>query len=174
MRRTRIAITLATVAVVGVVAGVSASALAARSQSVIPIQATITGYQEVPPISTTGTGTLTGSIDTVAQTIDYTLTYSGMSSNVSFAHIHFGQTSVNGGIVAFLCGGGGKPVCPATSGTVSGTITAADIQAVATQGIAAGEFTEVVNAILRRTTYANVHTANFGSGEMRGQVVRTA
>jgi hypothetical protein len=32
---------------------------------------------------------------------------------------------------------------------------------------------EVIAALARRATYVNVHTANFGSGEMRGQVVRT-
>jgi hypothetical protein len=172
MRRTRIAITLATMVVVGTVVGAAVSATAARTQVMFPIKAAINGYQEVPPISTTGSGTFTATVDTGAQTIAYTLSYSGLSSPVSFAHIHFGQTSVNGGIVAFLCGGGGKPACPATSGSISGTITAADITAVATQGIAAGEFGEVVAAIGRRATYVNVHTANFPSGEMRGQVAR--
>ena len=41
--------------------------------------------------------------------IDYELTYSNLSSTASAAHIHFAQPGVNGGIVAFLCGGGGKP-----------------------------------------------------------------
>src|SRR5258708_5555675 len=29
--------------------------------------------------------------------------------------------------MAFLCGGGGKPPCPAGSGTITGTIIAADV-----------------------------------------------
>ena len=51
-----------------------------------------------------------------------------------------------GGVAVFLCGGGGKPACPA-SGTVTGTIVAADVVGPAGQGITANEFAEVVRAI---------------------------
>ena len=40
-------------------------------------------------------------------------------------------------MAAFLCGGGSKPACPQGSGTVTGTIVAADVQAIAAQGLAA-------------------------------------
>lgn len=33
-----------------------------------------------------------------------------------FAHIHVGRPGTNGGVAAFLCGGGDKPACP-LSGT---------------------------------------------------------
>ena len=75
--------------------------------------------------------------------------------------------------MAFLCGGGGKPACPgAASGTVTGTIVAADIQALPAQGIAAGEFNEVVAAVRAGVTYVNVHTSTYGNGEIRGQIGR--
>jgi CHRD domain-containing protein len=135
------------------------------------IKATLTGYQEVPSISTTGTGTFTATVSTDLTTIDYSLTYSGLSSAATAAHIHFGQKSVNGGVVAFLCGGGGKPVCP-PSGTVTGTIVAADILAVTAQGISAGELSEVLDAIKKGSGYVNVHTTTFPTGEIRGQVTK--
>ena len=73
-------------------------------------------------------------------------------------------------MVAFLCGGGDKPVCPA-SGTVTGVIDPADVIGPEDQGIAAGEFQELVRAIRRNATYVNVHTDAFPNGEIRGNVV---
>jgi hypothetical protein len=43
--------------------------------------------------------------------------------------------------------------------------------AIAAQGVAAGEFAEVVDAIRAGVTYANVHTFPiFTGGEIRGQI----
>jgi hypothetical protein len=75
---------------------------------------------------------------------------------------------VNGGVAAFLCGGP-KPACPA-SGTATGTITAADVIGPGGQGIAAGQFAELVRMMRAGVTYVNVHTSMFGGGEIRGQV----
>ena len=55
---------------------------------------TLTGYQEaaaVGSISTPATGTFEVSIDDNAQTLSYTLTYSGLSTPATQAHIHFGN-----------------------------------------------------------------------------------
>jgi hypothetical protein len=102
--------------------------------------------------------------------MSYQLTYSGLSSVATAAHIHFAQRGVNGGVVAFPCGGGGKPACPPNGGTVNGTITASDILAVAEQGVAAGDFAGVVRAIQSGTAYVNVHSTQFPAGEIRGQI----
>ena len=135
------------------------------------------GYNEVPPISTTGKGTFQLSIDRNAQRIEFRLTYEGLSGNAAQAHIHFGQQGVNGGVSAFLCGPPSKPACPAgTSATVPGTIVPADVLATVqggvNQGIAAGEWNELVAAIRAGVTYANVHTALYPGGEIRAQVKR--
>jgi hypothetical protein len=50
------------------------------------------------------------------------------------------------------------------------TITAADVVGPGGQGIAAGEFAEILNALRAGVAYANVHTAAFGGGEIRGQI----
>jgi hypothetical protein len=130
--------------------------------------ARLDGYQEVPSISTRGRGTL--NVRIANDRITYTLRYSNLEGTAQQAHIHFAQRHVNGGVVAFLCGGAGKPPCPA-SGVVRGEITAADIQAVPAQGIAAGELAEVIRAMRNKATYANVHTNLFPGGEIRGQIL---
>ena len=131
------------------------------------LAAHLDGYQEVPAISTEGRGKF--KIKVSGDSAEYKLRYSDLSSPVKFAHVHFGREGVNGGVIAFLCGGGGKPACPA-SGEVTGTIVPADVVGPAAQGIAPGEFDEFVRALKAQAVYANVHTDNFGDGEIRGQV----
>jgi hypothetical protein len=135
--------------------------------------ATLTGYEEVPPISTTGEGTFSAELVTTAkgEVLRYTLTYSGLVADATASHIHFGQRAVNGGVSAFLCGGGNKPVCPARAGTVRGNISSQDVIGPEAQGIAPGEFDEMVAAMEADATYVNVHSTQFPSGEIRGQVL---
>lgn len=62
-------------------------------------------------------------------------------------------------------------MCPATEGTVTGVIDAADIlPAVPDRGIEAGAFEEFVKAIRAGHTYVNVHTTKWPGGEIRGQI----
>ena len=135
------------------------------------VKANLNGYQETPStLSTPGTGKFTAKIDDDDRTIDYNLSYEGLEAPVTAAHIHLGARATSGGVIAFLCSGGNKPACPAGGGTVTGTITAADIIGPAGQGIAAGEFAEVVRAIRNGAVYANVHSTLRPSGEIRGQL----
>ena len=136
------------------------------------VRADLNGYQEVNSISTTGEGRFTASIDDENQLITYELSYSGLEGTTTNAsHIHFAQRSVNGAIHAFLCGGGDKPPCPATEGTVTDVIDAADILASnPDRGIEAGAFEEFVQAIRAGHTYVNVHTNKWPGGEIRGQI----
>ena len=132
-------------------------------------KASMGGYQEIATISTAGNGSFEAQLD--GDAINYTLTYSDLEGGtVLFAHIHLGARDTNGGVIAFLCGGGGKPACPPAPATVTGTITAANIGGPAAQGIAAGEFEEAVRAVRAGVVYANVHTTFWPGGEIRGQV----
>jgi hypothetical protein len=144
-------------------------------------RARLTGYEEVPAVSTVASGTFRAAIGP-GPTIDYELTYSDIQ-NAFAAHIHFGQAAVNGGVSAFLCGGGDKDPCPPTGGSVTGTIDAADVIGPSGQGIAPGEIGELIAAMQAGVTYANVHTSDnnpttgpgpgdLAGGEIRGQIRR--
>jgi len=154
------------------IAALAASLLtapAAHSQTE-PFSASLSGAEEVPPINTAGTADFAMTIQ--PGTITFSLTFSGLSSNLAVAHLHFAP-KVAGGVMIFLCGGGGQPACPAaTSGTITGTITAANVTGPTTQGISPGDLDSALEAVRAGLSYANMHTANFGGGEVRGQVHR--
>jgi hypothetical protein len=143
-------------------------------------RANLNGYNEVVG----GPGASTGSVSTTGHGrfrarifddhIHYTLDYSDMTGGtVAFAHIHFAQRHVGGGVIAFLCGGGDKPPCTTPSGHIEGDIDAADVIGPADQGIAAGELDELKAAMRAGAAYANVHsTPSYPEGEIRGQITR--
>ena len=135
--------------------------------------ASLIGTNEVPPINTAGTADFNMTIEPSG--ITFTINFSGLSSPLAVAHTHFGVPNVNGGVMIFLCGGGGQPACPATtSGTITGTITAANVVGPTTQGVAAGDLDTALELLRGGFSYANMHTTNFPSGEIRGQVRRGA
>lgn len=142
------------------------------------IREKLTGYQEVPALSTTGHGQFRASIDRAHSEIHYRLTYGGLESPATQSHIHFENRTNIGPIVVFLCSnlGNGPPgtqACPPNGGTITGTIRPANVGAGATaQGLAAGEFDELVRAIKAGATYVNVHSTGRPGGEIRAQLVR--
>ena len=154
--------------------------------------ARLSGYNEVhfiaaPPalrgaISTKARGSFQAVIDDKAEMIHYEVSYEGLEGSVTQSHIHFGQRSTVGAIVVWLCQTPGTPApaavaaltpsCPTPDGTVTGTITPAQVLTAAGQGIDAGQFDEVVRAIRAGRVYANVHSTLFPPGEIRGQLRR--
>jgi len=147
----------------------------AATQPFPTVRATLSGYEETPAISTGASGSFVARIGN--DSIEYELSYEGIESPVTQAHIHFGQPGVAGGISAWLCSNlaspptpAGTQSCPTPSGTVTGTITAANIVGPAGQGIAVGQFDELISAILKGVAYANVHSNTFPAGEIRGQI----
>jgi CHRD domain len=145
------------------------------SEDDVPISAHLRGLGEVPPTNSKGTAEFQGKISADGTSITFTLKWSGLTTLPLFSHIHFAPTKENGGVMVFLCGGGGKPACTqATSGQASGTITAGDIVGPTAQGIEpapAGQFADVIRAILTNNAYVNLHTTRFPPGEVRGPVV---
>jgi hypothetical protein len=150
------------------------AALVAQSRAK-SVRARLVGFQEVPALSTPATGEFRGKIAPRETELAYELEYSGLVGAVTQAHIHFGQRSVNGGIMIWLCGTttnpgpSGTPTCP-TEGKVSRTVGPADVIGPAGQGIAPGEFAEAMRTIREGVAYANVHSTMWPGGEIRGQI----
>lgn len=141
--------------------------------------ARLRGFEEVPSISTAGQGFLFATLNAAGTALDYQVFYLTLQGNVLQSHIHVGNPGVNGGIVLFFCtnlappaGVPAPPPCPSAAGlnSVSGTLTAANVITETAQGIAAGEFSEVIRAMRTGFAYANVHSDQFPGGEIRGQI----
>ena len=182
--------------VAGLVAAVSlVSNLAAAEQ----FRANFSGFEEIGPLLTTtaikagmgdtgailskGTASLFLNLDKQAGTLEFTLVYANVGTTapntgtVTQAHIHFGKHHVAGGIIVFFCtnlnnGPKGTQTCPANGGTVTGTLTAADVVGPTAQNIPVNDFDGLVAALEHDTAYGNIHTTHYGAGEIRGQIKR--
>jgi hypothetical protein len=136
-------------------------------------RAFLTGRNEIPATHSRGTGRLTLTIN-ADNTMSFELTYSGLANPATAAHVHFGQPFANGGVSFFFCGGGGKPACPpgntTTPVTITGTVAAADVLAIPSQLLPAGDLVAIGEEIRAGFTYANIHTAVSPGGEIRGQL----
>jgi hypothetical protein len=168
----RVKLLIVVVALLGV-GGVTA-AVASGDGGQRKFKTDLVGYEEVPAVSTAGGGTFHAAISPSGDEIQYELTYGSLQGTALQSHIHFGQTSVNGGISVFLCsnlgnGPAGTQPCP-PSGTVTGTIRPVDVIGPTGQGIAPGEFAELVTALRDGVAYANVHSNVWPGGEIRGQL----
>lgn len=152
MRRKRLAMIAATVALMAVPGAASA---------VDPTQPAyggpLSGAQENPPVVTTATGQGTAVISADGNTITYIVTYGGLSGTVNAAHIHTGAAGSNGGVILPLTAGPSPMV---------GTLTAANFSASGS----VTTFAQAVAAIRAGTTYFNLHTTANPGGEVRGQI----
>jgi hypothetical protein len=168
------------VLVFGVVSLLGAVGVAVATGGGLGVRERLTGYEETPlALSTSGIGEFKVLIDRGAQEIRYDLSYRRLEGNVTQAHVHFGTRAQSGGISVFLCtnlgnGPAGTQTCPAAPASITGTIRPADVLGPSAQGIAAGEFDELVRAIRAGATYANVHSSLYPAGEIRAQLEPSA
>ena len=120
--------------------------------------ATLSGANEVPAVTSNGTGMATFTlIDNT--TLTYELSVSDLDS-VTAAHIHVGEAGIAGGVIRNLFTG------PTTGLDFTGSLASGTI-AEAT-GMS---FDSLMVRMRNGTLYTNVHTRRNGGGEIRGQIL---
>nr|MDQ3073810.1 CHRD domain-containing protein [Bacteroidota bacterium] len=120
----------------------------------------LSGESENPPANTTATGTIMSEV--TGRKLVITGSFTGLSSAINTpgsAHLHRGMAGENGGVKIGL-----TPTINAD--TKSGSFDAATNTYNITDGF--------VDSLLGRMVYANVHTASFPGGEIRGQMLPLA
>ena len=134
-------------------------------------QLRLEGFQENPSLSTPAHGRLTLKIQD-NDTIEYHLQYSGFEgTTVTASHIHLGARHTNGGVVAFLCGGGDTPACPVTVRRSRGDDPTSPMRWGRQPGYRARRVRRIRARDSRRVHVPrNVHSARFPGGEIRGQI----
>jgi hypothetical protein len=106
------------------------------------------GAQEVPPVATAARGFGVLRHDTATNDVRLWVWHTGITSPLIAAHLHQGAVGVNGGVMFALA-----QVAP---DTWTANVVVSPAQAA---------------ALAANSTYVNVHTNAFGTGEIRGQVV---
>ena len=107
------------------------------------------GASEVPPVSVPS-AKATGSLTLIGSRLFYSITYSGLSSSATAAHIHGPADPTTGaGVLVPITTPSG------TNGTISGSVV------LTPQNLA---------YLLAGQTYLNIHTINNANGEIRGQI----
>jgi hypothetical protein len=123
---------------------------------VIPIQATLTGAGEVPPNNSSARGLMQGTFDTDTNTLNWTVSYSGVSTPVIGAHFH-GPVSYLG-----LTPEENAPIQVGTPGSLFSPF----------RGVAQISI-EQAKDLKDGRWYFNLHSKKFPDGELRGPVVRS-
>lgn len=134
-------------------AGAALLALTSRSRAATStFKADMKPSSEVPPNTTTGSGSGTVTLDSTTNKITWNVTFSGLSGPATAVHIH-GPAPVgkNAGVLVWLSTKGQPASSPVTG---SGSLTAAQ-----------------ASDLMNGQCYINVHTAANPGGEIRGQLM---
>jgi hypothetical protein len=115
------------------------------------LKADLKGATEVPPVDTSGAGTVTATFDTASKKLSWQGTVSGLTGEVTAAHFHGpAELGKNAGVLV--------PAPGVKSGAFEGSANITDDQA---------------KALMAGQTYFNIHTAANPQGEVRGQVTKS-
>lgn len=116
----------------------------------------MTGSNEVPAVTTTGSGVINANYSKLSKTLNYSLSFSGLADSATAAHIHG------------LAGPGFNAVFIQTfssfprrkEGTYTGTLFFDGIK-LKEEDLLAGKM------------YINIHSKTYPNGEIRGQLILT-
>jgi hypothetical protein len=150
---------LVIVAILSAVLATAGVAYADDLKDDLKFETELSGAEEVPPVETEGEGE--AKFESDGTSVDFELKWDDLTTPASAAHIHCGETGMNGpvGVTLFMGTMG-------TEGEVESTFTAPD------PGNACGweDLADVLGAMATGGAYVNVHTTQHPGGEVRGQV----
>jgi len=146
----------------------------------VTFTANLTQANEVPPTGSPATGSATIVLDAAANTLSLHVTFSGLTSNTTMAHIHCCLassflTGVNVGVATTVPAFPGFPL-GVTSGTYDHILDLTSAGSynpafVTAQGSVAKAEAALISGIQNGETYLNIHTMTNPGGEIRGFVV---
>ena len=148
-------------------AAVIVMGLASPAQAeIIRFTSTLTGGNETPIVLTGAFGTATVELNTDTQTVSWVIDIFNLPSGINNAHFHVGPPGIAGPTVVNI------PFSANQSNDfrLSGSATAANLSVRGEQGIRSWD--DFMQSLMGEQTYLNIHTAVFGGGEIRGQVLR--
>jgi hypothetical protein len=115
----------------------------------VSFSATLSGAAEVPANTSAASGRLDATFDKAKNTLRWTMTYSGLTGPATMAHFHGpALANANAGVAVPL---------PSALSPASGETMLTPTQ---------------IDDLMAGKWYANVHTAMYPGGEIRGQVLR--
>ena len=124
----------------------------------------LTGMEEVPPVNTNSTGISIFELIN-NNTLNFKLNVTNMD-NIKAAHIHLGNFSENGDVVATLFNSSKTP-----TDTINGTLGKGKISSTDLQGpLQEKTISDLIKFINNTQTYVNIHTVDYPNGEIRGQI----
>jgi hypothetical protein len=152
-------------------------ATAPAGAAVFVLTGTLSGTQENPVNASPGTGTAIVTLDDTLKTLRVQTTFSGLLGTTTASHIHCcAPAGANAGVATQTPTFSGFPL-GVTSGSydqtfdmnMSSSWNAAFI--TANGGTIASAFAAFESGLLAERAYLNIHTTQFGGGEIRAQLV---
>ncbi len=119
------------------------------------LSGTLSATNSIKPTSaSTATGNVTGTYDPSSKMLTYTLTYSGLTGAPTAGHFHYGDAKhIGSTFITF------SNLPTSTSGTITGSTPLTATTASQLDSFKLGH------------VYANIHTSQYPSGEIRANVV---
>ncbi len=141
--------------------------------SPITYVAPLSGANENPPNASPATGLAFVTIDTIAHTLDFNVTFSGLTANATAAHIHccvappgtVGVATQTPTLTGFPAATSGTYVHTFDT-TLTSTFNSSFV--TANGGTAAGAEAALAAGLAAGRAYFNIHTSQFPGGEIRG------
>ena len=123
----------------------------------------LSGDAQVPPITVDATGDATVTIADDESSVNWDVSYTGLTGDAAAGHIHFGASDAAGPVMI--------PFATVSNTGSTGSFASGDYEGG--DGLPA-DWDGVLSAIRDGDAYVNIHTAANAAGEIRGQLAGSA